>query len=53
MSAKLSRKFMFQMGFSNDKRQQLVNDMYVGGRTIKSYGWENHYINKIKAARRD
>jgi hypothetical protein len=25
--------------------------MYVGGRTIKSYGWENHYIAKIKAAR--
>jgi len=25
--------------------------MYVGGRTIKSYGWENHYIKKIKEAR--
>jgi heme/copper-type cytochrome/quinol oxidase subunit 2 len=25
--------------------------MYVGGRTIKSYGWENHYIAKIKQAR--
>jgi len=27
--------------------------MYVGGRTIKSYGWENHYISKIKQARRN
>jgi len=28
----------------NDDRQKLVNDMVVGARTIKSYGWENHYI---------
>ena len=27
--------------------------MYVGGRTIKSYGWENHYIAKIKEARKN
>jgi hypothetical protein len=23
----------------------------VGARTIKSYGWENHYLKKIKEAR--
>ena len=31
----------------NDERQKLVNDMIIGARTIKSYGWENHYISKI------
>ena len=35
----------------NDERQKLVNDMVIGARTIKSYGWENHYISKIQAAR--
>ena len=25
--------------------------MVVGARTIKSYGWENHYIQKIRNAR--
>ena len=25
--------------------------MFVGGRTIKCYGWENHYMAKIKHAR--
>lgn len=50
-SAQATRKYTFLMGRQNDERQKLVNDMYVGGRTIKSYGWENHYIAKIKAAR--
>jgi ABC-type multidrug transport system fused ATPase/permease subunit len=27
----------------NDKRIKLVSDMVNGIRTIKSYGWENHY----------
>lgn len=35
----------------NDERQKLVNDMVVGARTIKSYGWENHYIQKTRDAR--
>ena len=26
--------------------------MVVGARTIKSYGWENHYMKKIEAARK-
>ena len=25
--------------------------MVVGARTIKSYGWENHYLQKIRQAR--
>ena len=37
----------------NDERQKLVNDMVVGARTLKSYGWENHYIDKIEAVRKD
>jgi ABC-type multidrug transport system fused ATPase/permease subunit len=31
----------------SDERIKLVNDMVIGARTIKSYGWENHYISKI------
>jgi hypothetical protein len=36
----------------NDERQKLVNDMVVGARTLKSYGWENHYISKVKEVRK-
>lgn len=46
-----TRKFKLAEGKHNDERQKLVNDMFVGGRTIKSYGWENHYLEKIRAAR--
>jgi ABC-type multidrug transport system fused ATPase/permease subunit len=35
----------------NDTRQKLVNDLINGSRTIKSYGWENHYIERISDAR--
>lgn len=35
----------------NDERLKLVNDMVVGVRTLKSYGWENHYLNKITTVR--
>ena len=31
----------------NDERLKLVNDLVVGCRTIKCYGWENHYMKKI------
>jgi ABC-type multidrug transport system fused ATPase/permease subunit len=36
----------------NDERQKYVNDMIVGARTIKAYGWENHYLEKIKGIRK-
>lgn len=36
----------------NDERLKLVNDMVVGVRTIKSYGWENHYLKKITDVRK-
>jgi len=29
----------------------MINDVVVGIRTIKCYGWEQHYLNKIKAIR--
>jgi len=31
----------------NDERLKFVGDMINGARTIKSYGWENHYLRKI------
>ena len=37
---------------NNDERLKLVNDMVVGIRTIKSYGWENHYLSKITKVRK-
>jgi hypothetical protein len=37
----------------NDERQKLVTDMIVGSRTIKAYGWENHYMDKIRTARKN
>ena len=36
----------------NDERLKLVSDMVVGVRTLKSYGWENHYMSKITSVRR-
>ena len=37
---------------SNDERLKLVNDMVLGVRTLKCYGWENHYLKKILAVRK-
>ena len=36
----------------NDDRLKIVNDLVVGCRTIKCYGWENHYINRINEIRK-
>jgi len=30
---------------------KLVNDLVAGIRTIKSYAWENHFLNKINEIR--
>ncbi len=30
---------------------KLINDLVGGIRTIKSYAWENHYLNKIREVR--
>ena len=37
----------------NDERLKIVNDLVVGCRTIKCYGWENHYIQRINDIRKD
>lgn len=49
--SKCSRKVRFKASAYNDERLKLVNDMVVGVRTLKSYGWENHYIHKISEVR--
>ena len=36
----------------NDVRQKLIADMVMGARTIKAYGWEKHYMDKVISARR-
>jgi len=34
-----------------DQRLGYVNDMVVGARTIKCYGWESNYLQKVKEGR--
>ena len=41
----------FAEGMANDQRIKLTSDMVNGIRTIKSYGWEDHYKQKIEDAR--
>ena len=36
----------------NDERLKLVNDLVVGSRTIKCFGWENFYIDRINEIRK-
>ena len=36
----------------NDVRQKLIADMVIGARTIKAYGWEKHYMDKVISARK-
>jgi ABC-type bacteriocin/lantibiotic exporter with double-glycine peptidase domain len=43
-----SKVFKLQDSKITDKRLKLVNDIVVGIRTIKCYGWENQYLKKIK-----
>ena len=40
----------FESGI-NDNRLKLVNELVVGSRTIKCYGWEKHYVEKINSVR--
>ena len=50
-TSKLKKKIKIKESVHNDTRQKLVNDIINGARTIKSYGWENHYLSKIIEAR--
>lgn len=46
-----SKSFTLKEAHYNDQRQKFIQDMVVGARTIKSYGWENHYYNRITELR--
>jgi ABC-type multidrug transport system fused ATPase/permease subunit len=47
-TSKIVKTLKQKEGLINDNRMKLVNDMIVGIRTIKCYGWELHYLDKIK-----
>lgn len=50
-TAKMTKFFKGKESASNDERQKLVQDMIIGARTIKCYGWEYHYIDNIRKLR--
>ena len=52
LSSKLSKKLKAIESGINDERLKLVMDLVVGCRTIKCYGLENHYIERINELRR-
>ena len=43
------KKYRRVEAMENDERMKHVIDMVTGIRTIKAYGWENHYVRKIRA----
>ena len=45
------RKYRRVEGMQNDERMKHVVDLVTGVRTIKAYGWEDHYVRKISAQR--
>ena len=51
-SGKLAKILKLKDSACNDERLKLVNDMVVGVRTLKSYGWEQHYLKKITNVRK-
>ena len=52
-SSELVKKLKYKESGYNDERQRLITDMVVGVRTIKAYAWENHYLTKLKTARKN
>ena len=46
------KNFKAKEGALTDERLKYVNDMVVGARTIKSYGWEDYFLKKIGEVRR-
>ena len=51
-NGRAARSLKMKDSAMNDERLKLVSDMVVGVRTLKSYGWENHYMNKITSVRK-
>lgn len=52
LTARRLRNLKAKESAVNDERLKLVNDIVVGCRTIKCYGWENHYLKSIKTIRK-
>ena len=50
--AVLQRNAQFNQSSLNDKALSLSNDLIVGCRTIKCYGWEQHYLDEIRGIRK-
>jgi ABC-type multidrug transport system fused ATPase/permease subunit len=51
LSSRTQKKYQAAQSDWNDKAITLANDLIVGCRTIKCYGWENYYIEGIRDAR--
>ena len=51
LASRLSKKLKARESGLNDERLKYVNDLVVGCRTIKCYGWENHYVQRIHDVR--
>ena len=52
LASNLSKKAKDNESKHNDERLKLVNDLVVGCRTIKCYGWEHHYVERILDVRK-
>lgn len=52
ISGKCGKFFRIKVSALSDERLKLVSDMVVGIRTLKSFGWENHYKSKIEKIRK-
>ena len=52
MSTELLKHYKGIESGINDERLKLVNDLVVGSRTIKCFGWENFYIDRINEIRK-
>jgi ABC-type multidrug transport system fused ATPase/permease subunit len=50
-AGKYSNELKGKEAACTDERLKFVTDMISGIRTIKCYGWERHYINKVKEVR--
>mmetsp|Transcript_14678 Transcript_14678/g.22744 ORF Transcript_14678/g.22744 Transcript_14678/m.22744 type:complete len:166 (-) Transcript_14678:1516-2013(-) len=52
MSTNYSKEMKQKESSINDERLKTANDLVVGCRTIKCYGWEEHYRERIRAIRK-
>lgn len=52
-SSKSQKRCQALYSAANDRGLTLAHDLIVGCRTIKCYGWEDHYVQGIKSARKN